>query len=249
MTGSDARGAAADRAVRKFVFDFFLREGSAPVLEEIALGLGIGRQEAVRALGRLDTAHHLKLLPGSTRILMAFPFSAIPTPFRVTRPNEKRYFANCAWDAVAFHTMLGEPIWIHGFCRHCARPLRFSIVDGRPQSPDGPLPVLWFGLPAASWWHDIVRTCSETMVFFASAEHLAAWRTAGDPGGAELTVDQTLRISEPIYRRKLRLEYERPPPELLQMEFASAGLTGPFWNLTPRSRAAEGVPERARRHP
>jgi hypothetical protein len=223
---------AADRAVRKFVYDFFLRQATAPILEEIALGLGVGRQAALRSLGRLDASRHLKLLPGTTRVLMAFPFSAIPTPYRVTRANGQRYFANCAWDAVAFHPMLDEPVWVHSFCRHCARPIRFLAEEGQAHAPEGPLPVLWFGVPAAAWWRDIVRTCSETMVFFASSDHLRAWRAAGDPGGAELTVDQILAISGPIYRRRMRLDYERPAPELLQAEFERAGLTGPFWRLS-----------------
>src|SRR5438034_6323432 len=58
------------------------------------------RPDAFAVLKALEEARHLKLVPGTQRILMAFPFSAVATPFRTTRPViGRRYYANCAWDA------------------------------------------------------------------------------------------------------------------------------------------------------
>jgi Alkylmercury lyase len=224
--------AAGDREVRKFVFDHFLRHSSAPALEEIAGGLRLSPAEALRSLRRLEAAHDVKLLPGTSRILMAFPFSAISTPYRVTRSQGGSYFANCAWDAIAFHPMLDEPVWIDSFCQHCARPLRFGVEGGQGHSLDGPVPIVWFGVPAADWWRDIVLTCSNAMVFFESTSHLHAW-TASEkpPRGAPLTVEQVVGISVPIYSRKMRLEYVRPSREVIQARFDELGLRGPFWRL------------------
>ena len=53
---------------------------------------------------------------------MAHPFSGIVTPFPVTMANGKRYFANCAWDAIAFHVMLSIPIYRTKMALDCRRP-------------------------------------------------------------------------------------------------------------------------------
>src|SRR5438445_11118832 len=100
------------RDVRKFVFDSFLEHSVPPVLEEIMERFRLGRPQAFEVLQALEAARHLKLVPGTQRILMAFPFSAVATPFRVERSSGTSFFANCAWDAVAFHSMLNEPIRI-----------------------------------------------------------------------------------------------------------------------------------------
>lgn len=223
---------AKDRKVRKFVFDFFLRETFAPSIEEVYTGLGIPRDEAYESIRRLENAHHLRLIDGTARILMAFPFSAVSTPFRVTRPSGQRYFANCAWDAVAFHPMLKEPIEVHSFCHHCGEAFLFRVASGGASSPGPERPLVFLALPAAQWWDDIVRTCANTMMFFASPEHLARWEDAeARSRGAPLTIEQTVAISEPLYARKLELDYERPSKEVLEATFASLGLTGPFWRL------------------
>ncbi|HEY5538331.1 MAG TPA: hypothetical protein VIL58_02170, partial [Thermoplasmata archaeon] len=83
---------------RKMVFDHFREHAVPPVLEDVMRQFELGREDAFAVLRALEDAHHLKLVPGTQRILMAFPFSAIATPFRVTA-NNQRYFANCAWDA------------------------------------------------------------------------------------------------------------------------------------------------------
>ena len=221
-----------DRRIRKIVFDFFLERTFAPSVDEIAALSGVSRELALESLRRLDAAHHLKLLDGTERILMAFPFSAISTPYRVTRPSGQRYFANCAWDAVAFHVMLKEPVEISSFCVHCGDPIRFRVDSGHGVLSPRPLPSVFLALPAAEWWNDIVRTCSNTMVFLESRNHFDKWRgpEAGS-SGALLTIEQVVGISRLLYETKLDLNYERPSKATLQNEFESLGLTGDFWRL------------------
>lgn len=223
---------ARDRRVRQYVFARFLETAGAPVVEELAPALGLSLSEARAALKRLDEAHHLKLIDGTSRILMAFPFSAVATPYRVTRSNGQRYFANCAWDAVAFHPMLNEPIRVDSYCQHCNAPLAFRVERGVGVAEAGPLPLVHLGLPAAAWWDDIVRTCSNTMVYVASAEHLADWRSAGGPGeGRAVSIADLLEMSVPIYEGRLRPDYERPPTTAIQATFERLGLVDPFWKL------------------
>jgi len=136
MTGSADDPLARD--VRKYVFDHFLEQAVPPVLEQIMERYHLDRVEAFAILKGLEDARHLKLVPGTQRILMAFPFSAVATPFRVTRPViGRRYYANCAWDAVAFHAMLHEIIRIEGRCHHCAEPISVELAGGRSRAPAG----------------------------------------------------------------------------------------------------------------
>ena len=219
-----------DRPIRKFVFDEFLARGTPPVVEEIAPRFGLPREAAEASLDRLDAARHLKLVPGTHRILMAFPFSAVATPFVGMVPDGRRYFANCAWDSIAFHPMLRRPVRIESYCHHCSLPIRLDIDGEVRTSSTAVSPVVYLGLPAAEWWKNIVHSCSNTMLFFGSRSHMGDWRsTHPDEAGQVLSVEQVVKLSEPFYARKLELDYERPSREDVRKLFDSLGLTGPFW--------------------
>jgi glutamate mutase epsilon subunit len=95
--------------VRKYIFEHFEEHTTAPVLEQIMGKFGLDRASAFKVLVDLQSARHIALLAGTQRILMAFPFSSIVTPFSVKiTEKEREYFANCAWDAVAIHVALGK---------------------------------------------------------------------------------------------------------------------------------------------
>ena len=102
------------------VFEQLVETGSPSVVEELMVEFGLSRAETTARARELADARHIALVSGTSRILMAFPFSAIATPFRVTA-NGRSYFANCCLGRVAFHSMLDEPITIDSFCQHCAR--------------------------------------------------------------------------------------------------------------------------------
>jgi Alkylmercury lyase len=225
MAESDAR------QVRKFIFDFFLENARAPVLEEIMKRFGLGRDAAAKALEELEIAHHVIRVPGTNRILMANPFSALDTPFRV-RVDDKDYFGACAWDAVAYHVMLGRNTQVHSFCHHCAESIEIEFGKGTVTHSKPSHPIVYLSPPAAKWWENIVLTCSNNMVFFSSDEHLDDWLEKNPgPKGAALSLDQTLKISIPIYRDKLKLDYTRPSKEELMSYWGAMGLEGEFWKL------------------
>src|SRR5438445_7284320 len=109
-------GSAADSLThdaRKFVFDYFVEQAVPPVLEQIMERYRLRREEAFAVLKGLEEASHLKLVPGTQRILIAYPFAAVGTHFRITRPViGRRYYANCTWDTVALHSKLPDIIRI-----------------------------------------------------------------------------------------------------------------------------------------
>lgn len=227
---ADARDDVPAR-VRKFVFDQFLEHAAPPVVEQVMTDFSLSREEATDVLTGLEAARHIALVKGTARILMAFPFSAVATPFRVTVEG-RQYFANCAWDAIAFHAMLGDDVRIDSFCHHCAAPLEIEMHSGRAVRVEPKETLVYLALPPSQWWTDIVTTCSNTMVFFASPEHRDASDlcTSAD-SAASLTPDQVHAMSGPIYAGKFALDYARPVRDELLNHFTAIGLTGDYWKL------------------
>ena len=217
--------------VRQFIFEHFLEHAAPPVVEQVMGTFSISRAEATDVLRNLEAARHIALVPGTARILMAFPFSAIATPFQAT-VRGRSHFANCAWDAIALHAMLGEETRVHSFCHHCAAPVQVELRDGHATLIDPPESIVYLALRPADWWGDIVTTCSNTMVFFASPEHRdASDLCTGADAGASLTADQVHALSGPIYAAKFEPDYARPTKEALLAHWAAMGLTGDFWKL------------------
>ena len=220
------------KSVRKYIFEHFEEHATAPVLEQIMRKFRLDRTSAFNLLVELQSARHIALLTGTQRILMAFPFSSIVTPFRVkVAGKDKEYFANCAWDAVAIHVTLGKEQRISSYCHHCSEEIKIHLKDQRQVSLQSDnQPLVYLALPASKWWENIVLTCSNNMVFFSSKNHLAEWTNSNSPtGGEALTIEQTLRLSIPIYKNKMTLDYARPSREQTIAYFQSLGLTSDFW--------------------
>ncbi|MEO8252353.1 MAG: organomercurial lyase [Chloroflexota bacterium] len=215
--------------VRKYIFECFRASGTPPVVEQVMTRFALTRGQATETLRELEDAHHISLVPGTARILMAFPFSAIATPFKVTVGGDQ-YFANCAWDAVAFHTMLRQNVQVDSFCDHCAEPVRIDLSEGRATLVEPAGAMVYLARTPSHWWDDITTTCGNTMVFFSSAEHRDASSLCETDGhGASLTPAQVLALSEPIYATKFDLDYTRPTAAELAAHFTEIGLTDPYW--------------------
>ena len=162
---------------------------------------------------------------------MAHPFSSIASPFEVTL-SEKRYFANCAWDAIAFHVMLEKNVTVDSFCHHCAAKIKIELSKSKIASSKPKEALVFIGVPAAKWWENVVNTCSNNMIFFSSKRHLEEWQGKNKMlTGATLSLNQTIELSIPLYQDKMKLDYARPSKEELTSYMNSMGLTGDFWKL------------------
>ncbi len=217
--------------VRLAIFERFLAEARPPLVEELMPAFDLDRATTEATLRDLADARHIALVPGTSRILMAFPFSAIATPFRA-EVGGAAYLANCSWDAIAFHAMLGEEVRVTSACHHCARPIEVVMADGAARRVEPATALVHLALPPSRWWEDIVTTCGSSMVFFCSAEHRNASALCGPPEEAvSLTPDEVHALSGPIYGGKFDLDYARPGREELLAHFAAIGLSGPYWQL------------------
>jgi hypothetical protein len=73
------------------------------------------------------------LNPATDEIRMANPFSAVPTAYRVEAAG-RRWYANCAWDALGVLGALAVDGRVESSCPDCGEPyavhVRDRVVDG-----------------------------------------------------------------------------------------------------------------------
>jgi alkylmercury lyase-like protein len=218
--------------VRFRVYQQFLDTARPPLVEELMAENAMTRAEIEATLQELVQSRGTAVVKGTYRILMAWPFSAIATPFKV-KARGMTYFANCSWDAIAFHSMLGDDaIEVDSFCHHCARHVHIELAEGQATVVEPASTIVYLALRPTEWWEDIITTCSNTMVFFCSAEHRdASGLKAPADQAASLTPQQTHELGVPLYKDRLKLEYVRPGRDELNAHFESLGLTGPYWRI------------------
>lgn len=148
----ETNSAELDKQVRYHVYESVMNSGKIPTISVTANALEKPDFEIASSLSRLADAHILVLQKGSGEILMANPFSAVPTPFLVTSGG-KSYYANCIWDAMGVPAMLGQDALIEASCGCCSTAMSLEIKNGALDNPKG---IAHFAIPASRWWDDIV---------------------------------------------------------------------------------------------
>ena len=196
-----------DRQVRRQVYDVAMHRGKPPLIEEISSPLNLSPEDVQCSLQRLAAGRALVLQAGTGEVLMANPFSAVPTPFLVAVSGFSCY-GNCIWDALGIPAMLRRDARIRTACADCGLDLELRVINGRIQ---GDSSLIHFAIPAHHWWDDIVFSWN-TMLLFRSEEHVDRWCRQGKlPRGALLTLEQGRRLAqswygpdrrEPTWRRK-----------------------------------------------
>ena len=142
-----------DKRVRAEVYDITMRRGTPPLSSDVAASLRVHHQQVRDSLKRLAEAHVIVLQPESGEVLMANPFSAVPTPFRVESSRISAH-GNCIWDALGIPAMLNADATIHTSCADCGIAMRIDVAGGRVSGAG----LLHFAIPAREWWNDIVFT-------------------------------------------------------------------------------------------
>ena len=135
--------------VRLALYELFAELGRAPDLNEVVARAGVGVAEVRREYEALDDAHALALDPDTREVWMAHPFSAVPTAYR-TRIGERKWFANCIWDALGICALLGDGM-VETECADCGEALSVTVRDGEVHGEG----VAHFLVPAAHFWDDI----------------------------------------------------------------------------------------------
>ncbi len=120
---------------------FVAVEGPASI-EAVAAHLpGQDFAEVSAAVARLEEKD--LVLARDRQIVLAYPFSGVPTAVSVLLPGGRRRYAVCAIDALGVPALLGEPVVIRSHCHHCREPLE---ITAHPDGPVGsPGVMVWVG--------------------------------------------------------------------------------------------------------
>jgi hypothetical protein len=151
---ANTRHEELDKTARCFVYDFAERAGLPPTVAQAAGALSLSEGEVAASFRRLAAARMLVLQTGSDEILMAPPYSAVPTPF-VVESAGRSYYANCVWDALGVPAMLRRDARVRTSCGCCGAAMTLGVANGSLAEAQG---VIHFALPARRWWDDIAFT-------------------------------------------------------------------------------------------
>jgi hypothetical protein len=138
--------------VRSFVYSVTMARGTPPTLDETANQFRVSVPEMQSTFRELADAHMLVLQKTSGEILMANPFSAVPTAFQVEL-DDFTCFGNCIWDAMGIAAMKKADARINASCGDCGSAMKLEVQDGKIAGDDG---LIHFAVPAARWWDDVV---------------------------------------------------------------------------------------------
>lgn len=140
--------------MRHRIYQGFARTGAPPALDALARELDIPEVEARATLRELGRRHAVTLTDDGDAVLMANPFSAAPTPFRV-RSGDVDYWANCAWDMLGVPATLNADATIFATWATDNAPATLRVENGVVAGDDG---IVHFLKPFRTWYDDIRDT-------------------------------------------------------------------------------------------
>lgn len=145
-----------DITVRQQIYDEIIERASVPSASYLAHSLGRSIDEVRDSFRRMKEAHVLVLQEGDREILMANPFSAVPTPFLV-KAGERSWWGNCIWDAMGIAAMVRRDAHVITGCGDCNDAMQVQIEGGaaRIEAGEG---IVHFSVPARRWWDNIKFT-------------------------------------------------------------------------------------------
>lgn len=142
-----------DLELRNLTYRLLAEAGRTPRSDEVSRASGRSPENVRTGWQRLHEAHALVLDPVG-EILLANPFSAVPTAYRV-QADGRWWYGSCAWDAFGICAALHADGRIETSCPDCDEPISLELRGGRP---DDESLLFYCPVPAASWWDDIVFT-------------------------------------------------------------------------------------------
>jgi hypothetical protein len=116
--------------IRYFIYQHFTSATLPPTLVETADRFHLTLDETQTVYQELHRRDAIYLESDKASIRMAFPFSAVPTPFRV-HTLIKSYWANCAWDSLGIPAALQCDAIIETTCAENQQPITLFVRDAQ----------------------------------------------------------------------------------------------------------------------
>ena len=149
--------------VRHFVYSHFADTTLPPSVDEAARHFNISTEEASALYKELHNRHAFFLESDMLSIRMAWPFSGIPTDFKV-HINGKTYYANCAWDMLGIPATLHTDAVIEAVCTESNDSVQLEIKNGQIMKSRSEAKwtnydlLIHFPFPFSRWYDDLVFT-------------------------------------------------------------------------------------------
>lgn len=142
-----------DRQIRHYVYQQLVRLAHVADTGDVAAHFNIRREDVLAAYQRLADGKAL-VLQSNGEILMAEPFSAVPTNF-VVEAGGQFWWGNCIWDALGVLATLNKDGQVITTCGDCGEKMTVTVSQGQLESPEG---IVHFAIPANRWWENVVFT-------------------------------------------------------------------------------------------
>jgi Alkylmercury lyase len=218
-----------DVDVRRAIFTTF-GSGRVPRRSAVARAVGASLDDVRRSYDRLAAGHEIVLHRDTRDVLIAMPFSAVPSAFRV-QSRDLAWWAVGAWDALGIAAATGHDVRITTTFPDCRAPLIPGVAAGRVA--DASHLLAHFAVPARYWNEDLAFAAATTRLFRSEA-HIRRWaELIGLEVGAVVPLPQLWAVAHAWYQDRLAPPFSRPADAALQHVLDSAGLTGDFWRLSP----------------
>lgn len=140
--------------MRHLIYQAFATTGRAPALAQLATDLDLPENDALATLHTLGDMHSVFLTENRGAVLMANPFSAVPTPFRVSA-NGVDYWANCAWDMLGIPAALSADATIQATYAADNTTTELRVIDGHVE---GEPSIVHFQQPFRHWYDNLRHT-------------------------------------------------------------------------------------------
>lgn len=122
---------------------------------DLAVAAGVPLDEVETALHGLASDDVIALIPGTSFVWLAHPFSAAAGPFRAIA-GERSWDAICIWDALGILALVESDGRVDTRCPDCGDTLTVEVADGEVVAPGGY--VAHYGVPARRWYADVGYT-------------------------------------------------------------------------------------------
>ncbi len=139
---------------RHFIYSHLVDTALPPSVDETARHFDISAEEAGALYEELANRHAIFLEPETLTVRMAWPFSGVPTDFKV-HANGKTYFANCAWDMLGIPAALHRDAVMEAVCTESNEKVTLEVKDGQISNYHL---LVHFPLPFTHWYDDLVFT-------------------------------------------------------------------------------------------
>jgi hypothetical protein len=149
--------------IRHFVYQHLADTTHPPSVVDTAHRFNISTDEAGEYYKEQNNRHAFFLEPETLNVRMAWPFSAIPTDFKV-HADGKTYFANCAWDMLGIPVVLQKDAVIEAVCTESNETVQLEVKDGQIMKSRSEAKwtnnqlLVHFPLPFARWYDDLTFT-------------------------------------------------------------------------------------------